>query len=118
MKNASIKMNGKLLLAKGSVADSFFPRLLGLMGRKTIANDEALIFPRCNSIHTFFMRFAIDVVMVDAKGEVVEVAQAMLPWRMQLPRWRAKHVVEMLAGRAHELGIVPGVKLDVEGVWG
>lgn len=113
-----MKIAGRVVVPKTKVANDFFSRFLGLMGRKTIPADEALIFPRCNSIHTFFMRFAIDVVMVDAQGEVLHVAQAMRPWRLLLPRARAKHVVEMRGGRAKELGITPGVKLTAEGVWG
>ena len=62
------------------------------------------------------MRFPIDVVMVGGDGRVVEVCESMGPWRMQLPRFKAKHVIEMRAGLARELGISAGTQLDCEGV--
>lgn len=112
-----LKTDGRVLVPNTKVATGFFTRFLGLMGRRTLPADHALLFPRCNSVHTFFMRFAIDVVVVDAQGEVVHVTE-MRPWRLMMPRARAKHIIEMLAGRAEDLGIRPGVRLKVEGVLG
>ena len=118
MKSQALKKDGRVLLPECKVATGFFVRFLGLMGRKSIPQHEALLFPKCNSIHTFFMRFPIDVVLVDKNGAVVEVVPAMAPWRLMMPRLRAKHVIEMAAHRSHELGIVPGTQLEIQGVWG
>ena len=106
---------GNLLTSHLRVALGFFERFLGLMGRKDMPSEEALLFPRCNSIHTFFMRFPIDVILLDKEGTVVEIIPAMAPWRMILPRFKAKHVIEMRAGRAGELGIERGNRLDCKG---
>ena len=51
------------------VAKSFFKRLIGLMGKKNI--QDGILFPKCNSIHTFFMKEAIDVVGLDENNEVI-----------------------------------------------
>ena len=48
------------------VARSFLQRARGLLGRAPLAADEALLIRPCSSIHTFGMRFAIDVVFIDA----------------------------------------------------
>lgn len=100
------------------VARSFFARFMGLMGRKSMAQDEGLLFPKCNSIHTFFMRFPIDVVFLDGQGRVVSIAEAVRPWRMLLPRWSARHCLELGAHRAKALGIEVGMHLEVQGALG
>ena len=69
----------------------------GLLGRSSLADDAALILAPCNSIHTFFMRFAIDVVFVDRDGRVRRTRQALRPWRIQAAP-RAFAVVELASG--------------------
>ena len=51
------------------IAKSFFKRLFGLMGKKNI--DFGILFPKCNSIHTFFMKKNIDIVGLDENNEVI-----------------------------------------------
>lgn len=46
------------------VADSFVTRLIGLMGRAQLGEGEALWFPRCSSVHTWFMRMPLDIVFL------------------------------------------------------
>lgn len=117
MRTVALKKTGHDLIPKCRLATTFGPRFLGLMGRSGLDADEAILFPKCNSIHTFFMRFPIDVVLVSASGEVVEVVEALGAWRLLLPRRGVKHVVEMRAGRCKELGIESGNRLQVEGVF-
>ena len=69
----------------------------GLLGRSTLADDAALILAPCNSIHTFFMRFAIDVVFVDRDGRIRRARQSLGPWRIQAA-FRAFAVVEFASG--------------------
>jgi len=117
MRTVPLKKTGLELIPKCRLATSFGPRFLGLMGRSGLSADEAILFPKCNSIHTFFMRFPIDVVLVSDKGEVVEVVEAMRAWRLLMPRKNVRHVVEMAAGRCKELGIESGTRLQVEGLF-
>jgi uncharacterized membrane protein (UPF0127 family) len=114
MAQTPLWLNGKIVIEKLSIATTFIPRFLGLMGRAGIADNEALLFPKCNSIHTFFMRFPIDVIFVGEDGTVVEVISKLGGWRMLLPRRRVKHTIEMRAGRSQELGIASGCRLE----WG
>ena len=69
----------------------------GLLGRASLAADSALILAPCNSIHTFFMQFAIDVAFVDRNGQVIRARAAIAPWRIQAAL-RAFAVVELAAG--------------------
>ena len=52
-----------------TIANSFFKRLFGLMGKTNI--DYGILFPKCNSIHTFFMKENIDIVGLDENNEVI-----------------------------------------------
>ena len=65
----------------------------------TIDPAAALSFPRCRSVHTFGMRFALDLVWLDAAGTVVRVDLGVPPRRLRSCR-RARSVVEIAAGRA------------------
>lgn len=62
------------------VAERFTARLLGLMFRKDMPDDAALLIPRCNAIHTFFMRFPIDVTFLDRNGAPVKTVRGVRPW--------------------------------------
>ncbi len=118
MSTIALKMRDRVLVPQCWVARSFFSRFMGLMGRSGLSANEAMLFPKCNSIHTFFMRFPIDVVLVDAQGAVVGVEENVRPWRLLLPKRRTRHVIELRAMRSRELGIAPGVVLERNGVWG
>jgi uncharacterized membrane protein (UPF0127 family) len=63
----------------------------------------ALLIPGCDSVHTAWMRFAIDVVFLDADGRVLRVATGVTPWRV-VRRAGADAVVETRAGEAGRLG--------------
>ena len=55
----------------------------GLLGRDSLAPGHALVIAPSNGIHTFFMRFPIDVIFVARDGRVVKLARAVKPWRIQ-----------------------------------
>jgi uncharacterized membrane protein (UPF0127 family) len=72
-------------------------RRRGLLGRDRLDDGAALIIAPCNSIHTFFMRFAIDVVFVARDGRVLKTYAAVGPRRIAF-RFGAFAVVELPAG--------------------
>ena len=76
-------------------AKTFFQRARGLIGRKSLAADEGLLIPKCNCIHTLFMRFPIDATFFDRKGAIVKVVKGIKPWRLFVwGGWRACKVLE------------------------
>lgn len=79
-------------------ARSFLARGRGLMGRAGLAPDGGLLIDPCSSIHTFFMRFAIDVIFINRGGRVVGLRQAMPPGRPYAGAWRARATIELPAG--------------------
>lgn len=104
--DASDARNGRTIAREVEVADSFFLRSKGLLGRSGLADGSALWITRCNSIHTFFMRFAIDAVFVDADLAVVSVHENLRPWRLTPPCFRARSVLELSAGSLQKYGPV------------
>ena len=117
MRTVTLEGSGGLLIPRCKVAETFIPRAAGLMFRKGIPREEAILFPNCTSIHTCFMRFPIDVLFTNAQGLVVDVVGKLPPWRVLWPRREARHVVEMAAGRCAELDISQGSVLRCEGVF-
>jgi uncharacterized protein len=75
------------------VARRFTERLIGLAWARSPRAD-ALLFPRCNSVHTFGMRFPLDLYWLDTDGEIVRVDHGVRPWRIVRCR-RARSVVEV-----------------------
>ena len=80
------------------VADSFFSRMRGLLGRSRLGPDEGLVITGCNSIHMFGMKFAIDVVFCDANDKVVGVVENIKPWRLSRIYWKAVYALEVAPG--------------------
>ena len=73
-------------------ATGFADRFLGLMGRRSLAVGEGMHIVPCNSIHTFFMRIAIDVAFLDPDGLIVKQIPAMPPWRMSSVYFKAQNI--------------------------
>lgn len=80
-------------------ADTYAARARGLGGRAAIPPDVALYLPRCRSVHTFTMRFALDLIWLGADGEVVRVDRAVAPGRVRFCL-RGRGVLECNAGEA------------------
>lgn len=80
------------------IADDLATRTKGLLGRTEFPEGEALWIKRCNSIHTFFMRFPIDAIFVDKNLNVVSMHHALPAWRITMPRLSATSVFELPAG--------------------
>jgi uncharacterized membrane protein (UPF0127 family) len=80
-------------------ADTFRQRTRGLGGRRSMPADEALLIPRCRSVHTYTMRFALDLVWLDGDGHVIRIDHAVPPRRLRTCL-SAAAVLECAAGTA------------------
>jgi len=87
-----------VLADRADLADSFVSRMVGLLNRAGLNQGEALIITRCQQIHMFFMRFAIDVIFVDASDHVVGLVHSIQPWQMSAIYWKANRSVELPSG--------------------
>ena len=102
------------------IADTFWRRFWGLMGQKSIAPAHALLLCPCSSVHTFFMRFFIDVAFVkrqeDGEGwQVVKVARGLRPWTGLGVCTEADAALANMHQMALKRGcILPGKRIDYE----
>jgi uncharacterized membrane protein (UPF0127 family) len=77
-----------------------------------LARGEGLLIRRTSSVHTFFMRFVIDVVFLDRSGGVVKLVSHLRPWRVALARG-GRDALELRAGEAERRGIYTGDRLEL-----
>ncbi|WP_030232855.1 MULTISPECIES: DUF192 domain-containing protein [unclassified Streptomyces] len=92
------------------IATSYRARTRGLLGRDAV--DGAMLLSPAGSVHTFRMRMPIDVAYLDRRLRVIAV-RTMPPGRLGMPRVRARHVVEAMAGAMSEWGMREGVRVEV-----
>jgi uncharacterized protein len=95
------------------LADSARTRLRGLLGRDELPHGSGLLLRPSGSVHTCFMRFPIDVVLLSGDLDVLRVVPALRPWRACGARG-AKAVLELPAGAATAAGLAVGQRLRVE----
>jgi hypothetical protein len=86
---------GTTLADNVSVADNIFKRIKGLLGKNGLNRKEALVIKPCNSIHMFFMRFAIDAVFVDRNNKVVGLVKNLKPFCVSQVFFKAYFVIEL-----------------------
>lgn len=96
-------------------AAGFRDRLRGLIGRKFSGSMDGMVFGRCNAIHTFFMRYPIDVIFAGEKYRVLKAVPAFPPWRPFLACPKACYVIELPAGTLASSGTETGDQLDLTG---
>jgi uncharacterized membrane protein (UPF0127 family) len=101
---------GRVVCERCVVADRPLTRLRGLLGRRELPAGEGLLLRPAPSIHTWFMRFAIDAVFLSAELEVLSVRPEMPAWRMAAGRG-ARAVLELSAGEAARRGLTVGSRL-------
>ena len=88
---------GQCLAERVTLANTFWTRLRGLIGRRRLAPTEALWLRPCNGVHTFWMLFAIDVIFLDRELRVVKLIENLRPFRATLPHGQARSVLELPA---------------------
>ena len=94
-RNASL---GTVIADKVGVAASRTARAIGLLTRSSLAPGEALWIVPSRGVHTWGMRFTIDVLALDESGTVIDCVSNLRPWRMRLPRRGTAGVLELPAG--------------------
>ena len=100
------------VLATLEVAESSGARMRGLLGRDGI--EGALLLQPAKSVHTFGMRFTIDVAYVDRDLSVIRT-RSMRPWRLGRVVFKAHGVIEAEAGAFARWDLKPGDQLEVKG---
>src|SRR5215469_14869325 len=88
-------------------------RRKGLLGRESLLDGEGLWIVPCEAVHTFAMRFAIDLVYLDRHHRVVKTRSNVRPWRIS-GALRAHSVLELAAGVIEQTQTAPGDHLRLE----
>ena len=114
--------NQALIADKCFVAECFLDRLRGLIGKDKLASGQGMLFPRCNNIHMWFMKFPIDVVFLRAEKrpdgtaawKVSSARENVKPWRLfPLMDWRASETLELPAGTVRKCAISAGDEICI-----
>lgn len=87
-----------VLAEEAVVAASIFSRIIGLLGKSGLKKEEALILKPCNSVHTFFMRFSIDVLFIDKRYRIIRAISSLRPFHITSLYFKAALAIEMPAG--------------------
>ena len=94
-------------------AKTFLDRIKGLMGKKDTPSNSAFWIPACPSIHTFFMKFALDIVFTDKSFKVTSVFHSVPSGKIILGGRKSFHVFELKAPKLKTHSIKKGDLLNV-----
>ena len=95
------------------VADSLLQSLIGLMGRPSLQTGHGLWIVPCQSVHTFWMRFTIDVVFLDKHRRVIHLIEGLRPFRISKHLSRAGSVIELPANAIRKSGTRIGDEIRI-----
>lgn len=102
-----------VLAEEAEMADTFFARLIGLLNRSYMKKGEALILTPSNSIHSFFMRFAIDVIFLDKSGKVIEALPSFRPFRISPVYFNCRTTIELPENTLNPSHTQPGDLIQI-----
>jgi hypothetical protein len=108
------RTKGTLVAERADVAATFFTRLRGLLGRSSLDQGSGLVLRPTNSIHSFFMKFPIDVLFLDRSARVLHVMGDMRPNRISPLVRHAHTVVELPVGAIAASRTATGDQLRLE----
>lgn len=107
MKNCIILRDDQVLFNEVKVADGFFTRLIGLLRTTGLSKNQGLLLKKCNQVHTFGMKFMIDVIFLSKDGDILHMEPEMGPGKVSPLIKTADWVLEVKAGSCqhHQLAI-------------
>ncbi|MBI5253557.1 MAG: DUF192 domain-containing protein [Euryarchaeota archaeon] len=101
-------------ICEAKEASNFLSRVAGLMFREKLEQNKGLLikfFPGSSSVHSFFMRFPIDLIFISKDLRVVDL-KTLKPWRIYSPKKQCKWVLEVNEGIIKKKGIEIGDLLE------
>ena len=102
-----------MLATRAEVADSFWARLRGLLGRAELPAGDGLVLVPAGSVHCLGMAFPIDVLHLARDGRVLRVVPELKPWRLGPLVGRSHSVVELPAGTAAATDTRAGDRIEL-----
>ena len=99
---------GTLLGREVQLADSALARLRGFLLRPPPRAGEGILLTPCNAIHMWGMRYPLDVVYLDAAGQVLEILESLPPWAAPARVSGGRYVLEVPVGTIEKTGTSVG----------
>jgi uncharacterized membrane protein (UPF0127 family) len=103
---------GTVLAQKATVAETPGSRRRGLLGTDSLDDGEGLLILPCHQVHTFGMRYPIDIIFVDKSWTVKRITHRMRPGRLSALVPLSRAVLELPAAKAAQTGTQKGDALD------
>ena len=113
MRSCKIYVDSMLLFRDVRIADNFFTRFKGLMGKKTFDNISGLLITKCKQIHTFFMKMEIDALFMNKNGKVVGMLENASRGKTFSAVRHAVMVLELPSGTIQKFRIKQGDLLEI-----
>ncbi len=113
--NFKDKTRKELIAAEVTEASNFFDKLFGLVTRRKLKDNQGFLIKSCNSIHTFWMRYNIDVVFLDKKNLVLKIYHQVRPFRATPFVKNACSVLELPSGHIKKTSLKVGdfIKFEI-----
>lgn len=108
------RTSGRELAGNLSVAATVLSRAKGLLGRTGLPSGEGLLIRPCKGVHTFFMKFPIDVLFLDKKKRVLQAVDTLQPYRMTRVLFSCDSVIELPAGTLSATGTAVGHEIVID----
>ena len=102
-----------LIAQEAQIASSLGQRMKGLLGRSGLSPNEALVLRPCSAIHTFFMRFPIDVLFLGRNMRVIKTIQHIPPNRLSPLVWASQMAIELPAGKVDQTQTEVGDTVEI-----
>ncbi|MES9970360.1 MAG: DUF192 domain-containing protein [Candidatus Thiodiazotropha sp.] len=97
------------------MADSYFSRLRGLMGKKSMGDTGGLLLKKCSAVHTIGMRYTLDLVFMDKSGKVLKCTEGVKPFRTASARG-AYYTLELNQGMIQKQDIKVDDRFELNAV--
>ncbi len=102
--------SSSILLPHIGKTETFGERSKGLLGCRKVEEGHGLLITPCNTVHTFFMLMAIDVIFLDKANTILSIKKNMKPYRFAM-HLKAASVLELRAGQSDLLKLATGAHL-------
>ena len=102
---------GSVIAERVAVAATRATRRVGLLNHTSLPEGEGLWIVPSRGVHTFRMRFPIDVIALDQDGRIIDRVTHLQPWRIRLPRRGTAGVLELAEGTLHSSGTELGHRI-------
>ncbi|KUG04653.1 hypothetical protein ASZ90_017937 [hydrocarbon metagenome] len=103
--------NAEIIASHCYLADSFFTRFKGLLGRRQMSEGEGLLIKPCSSVHTLGMKMIIDVVFLSSDYQVLHIIEEMQPGKLSPVIKKSSSVLELPPGQVGRSGLKIGHRL-------